>query len=57
MVSDVDPTLTLESGFAPDEFLPTADGYIAAGVNTYDLAEDNPDQTYSPPMVVNLYRW
>ena len=57
VVSDVDPTQTLESGFAPDEFLPTEDGYIAAGVNTYDLAEDNPDHTYSPPMVVNRYRW
>ena len=57
IVSDTDPTRTVESGFAPDEFVPTPTGYVAAGVNTYDLAEDNPNQTYSPPLVVNHYHW
>ena len=57
IVSDVNPTVAVETGFAPNEFIVFDGGYVTAGIDTFYIAESNPDQTYTPPLTINYYSW
>ncbi len=48
---------TIKSGFIPQAFLPLANGYLAAGYDSYETAMDNPNSTSTPYLIVNEYRW
>ena len=48
---------TIKSGFIPQAFLPLANGYLAAGYDSYEIAMDNPNSTSTPYLIVNEYRW